>query len=66
MYGDSVTCGGDLIAEISRGSTEGVTAQQLEFPERLLVAYFVIYSAMILAFGSAIIIITNLNFAPQP
>ena len=54
-----------LIAEIARG-TEGITAQQLEFSERLLMAYFIIYSAMILAFGSAITIIMNLNLAPQP
>jgi hypothetical protein len=50
-----------LIAEISQGHTTGLTADQLKFEERLQRGYRWVYSAMIIAFGSAISLVLILQ-----
>lgn len=50
----------ELIAEICNGNTANVTAKKLEFHEKLRLGYLVSYGAMVLAFGSAVLIIRYL------
>jgi hypothetical protein len=50
-----------LIAELSSGDTRTVSADQLEFPHRLRMAYLVVYSAMILAFVCVGILISQVQ-----
>ncbi|HEY0546705.1 MAG TPA: hypothetical protein VGC91_15105 [Pyrinomonadaceae bacterium] len=50
-----------LIAEISQGTTIGVRPDQLEFQERLKRGYLWVYSAMIVAFGCAILLVLILQ-----
>lgn len=54
-----------LIAEISRGHTEGFTLEQLEFQERLQRGYRWVYGAMIVAFGCAITLVLILQAYAQ-
>jgi hypothetical protein len=50
-----------LIAEVFCGNNSNVTAERLRFDEKLRLGYLVSYSAMALAFGSAVLIIRYLT-----
>jgi hypothetical protein len=49
------------IAEISRGRTEGFTAEELVFAERLKLGYLWVYLTMIVAFGFAVTLVLILQ-----
>jgi hypothetical protein len=51
----------ERIAEISSGNSNGFTAKKLQFHERVRRGYLWVYLSMIVAFGSAILIVLILQ-----